>query len=257
MRAAIAAAPVGDDQFGEDPSVNALQEQAAALLGKDAALWLPTGTMANQVALRVLTRPGDDVVVSAESHLVWHETGAGAANAGVQFTAVGSGGTFTAAEFLAARKPPGHMTYPPTTLVAVENTHNRGGGVVMPQEDVEAICAAARANGVATLLAGARLWNAAIATGRTPADLAAPFDVAWVALSKGWVRRRIAHRGTAGADRACGAVSADARRGDAAGWTARRGRHLCVSASLRASGRRSRERAAHRGTTRRHVARQA
>lgn len=185
MRAAIAAAPVGDDQFGEDPSVNALQEQAAALLGKDAALWLPTGTMANQVALRVLTRPGDDVVVSAESHLVWHETGAGAANAGVQFTAVGSGGTFTAAEFLAARKPPGHMTYPPTTLVAVENTHNRGGGVVMPQEDVEAICAAARANGVATLLDGARLWNAAIATGRTPADLAAPFDVAWVALSKG------------------------------------------------------------------------
>jgi threonine aldolase len=132
MRAAIADAPVGDDQFGEDPSINALQEQGAALLGKEAALWLPTGTMANQVALRTLTRPGDDVVVSRESHLVWHETGGAAANAGVQLTEVGSAGRFTAAEFLAARKPHGHMLYPPTTLVAVENTHNRAGGVVVP-----------------------------------------------------------------------------------------------------------------------------
>src|SRR5216117_2703315 len=85
MRAAMAAAPVGDDQFGEDPTVNALQDRVAELLGKEAALWLPSGTMANQVALRALTRPGDDVIVSRESHAVWHETGAGAANAGVQF----------------------------------------------------------------------------------------------------------------------------------------------------------------------------
>ena len=90
MRAAIAEAPVGDDQYGEDPTTNALQARIATLLGKEAALWMPTGTMANQVALRVLTRPGDDVIVSRESHAVWHETGGSAANAGVQFTEIGA-----------------------------------------------------------------------------------------------------------------------------------------------------------------------
>src|SRR5574341_2330913 len=98
MRAAIAAAPVGDDQFGEDPTVNLLQERVASLLGKGAALWLPTGTMANQVALRLLTAPGDDVIVSRESHAVWHETGGSAANSGVQLTEIGECGIFTADE---------------------------------------------------------------------------------------------------------------------------------------------------------------
>jgi threonine aldolase len=185
MRAAIAAAPVGDDQFGEDPSVNALQDRAATLLGKEAALWLPTGTMANQVALRTLTRPGDDVVVSRESHMVWHETGGGAANAGLQFTEIGARGTFTAEEFLAARKPQGHMLYPPTTVVAVENTHNRAGGIVVPQAVAREICDAARTAGVTSVLDGARLWNASVASGLPVASLAAPFDVVWVALSKG------------------------------------------------------------------------
>ena len=151
MRAAMAAAPVGDDQYGEDPTVNALQERVAALLGKEAALCLPCGTMANQVALRVLTRPGDDVLVSRESHAVWHETGGSAANAGVQFTEIGARGVFTADEFLAAVKPRGHVIYPPTTLVEVENTHNRAGGVVFPQDEVERVCAAARERGMATL----------------------------------------------------------------------------------------------------------
>src|SRR5262244_2737886 len=104
MREAMATAPVGDDQYGEDPTSNALQERVAKLLGKEAALWLPSGTMANQVALRTLTRPGDDVIVSRESHAVWHETGAGAANAGVQFTEIGCGGRFTAREFVDAIK---------------------------------------------------------------------------------------------------------------------------------------------------------
>src|SRR3954468_20805978 len=112
MRAAMAAAPVGDDQFGEDPTTNDLQARIAALLGKEAALWLPSGTMANQVALQVLTRPGDDVIVSRESHAVWHEVGGGAANAGVQFTEIGTGGRFTAAEFAVAIKPRDHMLYP-------------------------------------------------------------------------------------------------------------------------------------------------
>jgi threonine aldolase len=185
MRAAMARAAVGDDQFGEDPATNALQDRVAALLGKEAALWLPSGTMANQVALRVLTRPGDDVIVSRESHAVWHETGGAAANAGVQFTEIGDGGTFTAADFAAACKPRGHMIFPPTTLVEIENTHNRTGGVVFPQDEAVRICAAARERGVATFLDGARLWNVAAATGRPLDELAAPFDLVAVALSKG------------------------------------------------------------------------
>jgi threonine aldolase len=185
MRAAIAAAPVGDDQFGEDPTINELQSRIAALLGKEAALWLPTGTLANQVALRTLTRPGDDVIVSRESHAVWHETGGGGANAGVQFTEIGTGGRFTAREFIAAAKPRDHMLYPPTTLVEVENTHNRAGGIIIDQGDVASICTAARERGIASFLDGARLWNAAVARGTTVADLAVPFDLVSVALSKG------------------------------------------------------------------------
>jgi len=185
MRAAIASAAVGDDQFGEDPTINRLQERVAALLGKEAALWLPTGTMANQVALRALTRPGDDVIVSQDCHAVWHETGASAANSGVQFTAVGAGGVFTLEQFLAAIKPRGHIVYPPTTLVEIENTHNRAGGVVFPQPEAKRICEAASARGIATYLDGARLWNAAVASGRAPSELAGPFDLVAVALSKG------------------------------------------------------------------------
>jgi threonine aldolase len=178
----MAAAEVGDDQYGEDPTVNRLQEHVAGLLGKDAALWLPSGTMANQIGLRLLTRPGDDVIVSRESHTVWHET---AANAGVQFTEIGARGLFTAEEVLAARKPRGHIVYPPTTLIVIENTHNRAGGVVFPLALVERIAAAAREHQLAMFLDGARLWNAAIVAGQTPAALAAPFDLVTVAFSKG------------------------------------------------------------------------
>jgi threonine aldolase len=185
MREAIAAAPVGDDQFGEDPTVNLLQERIAALLGKESALWLATGTMANQVALRVLTRPGDDVIVSQGSHAVWHETGGSAANAGVQFSAVGDKGLFTVEDFLAAVKPRGHIIYPPTTLVEIENTHNRAGGVIFPQDEVVRICAAAAERDIATYLDGARLWNVAAASRRSLIELAAPFDLVSVALSKG------------------------------------------------------------------------
>ena len=185
MRAAMAAAEVGDDQYGEDPSVNALQARVAGLLGKEAAIFLPSGTMANQAALRTLTRPGDEVVVSLESHAVWHEAGGSAANAGVQFREIGERGGFTAEQFVAAIKPRGHVIYPPTTLVQVENTHNRAGGTVVSRARCEAICAAAREHGIATFLDGARLWNAALAVGETPAALAAPFDLVAVALSMG------------------------------------------------------------------------
>jgi len=185
MRAAIAAAPVGDDQYGEDTLTTELQARCAALLGKEAALWLPSGTMANQVALRVLTRPGDEVITGREAHAGWHETGGAAANAGVQIVEVGQGGLYTAADFEAAIKPRGLPVFPPTTLVQVENTHNRGGGRVWAQDEVSRICASARARGIATFLDGARLWNAAVASGRPEAELAAGFDLVAVAFSKG------------------------------------------------------------------------
>jgi threonine aldolase len=185
MRAAMASAEVGDDQFGEDPTTNRLQERVADLLGKERALWLPTGTMANQVALRLLTRPGDDVVVSRESHAVWHETGASAANAGVQFTEIGGGGLYAEDELRVAIKPRGHLIYPPTTLVEIENSHNRAGGIVVPTDLATRLCAVARDAGLASFLDGARLWNSAVAEGLTVADLAAPFDLVSVALSKG------------------------------------------------------------------------
>jgi threonine aldolase len=123
--------------------------------------------------------------VSRESHAVSHETGAAAANAGVQFTAVGEKGVFTVAQFLAAVKPRGHIVYPPTTMVEIENTHNRAGGVVFPQGEVCRICEAASASGIASYLDGARLWNAAVASGCPAASCAAPFDLVSVALSKG------------------------------------------------------------------------
>lgn len=185
MRRVLADAEVGDDQYGEDPSTNRLQDHVADLLGKEAALWLPSGTMANQVALKVLTRPGDEVIVGQEVHAVWHEKGASAANAGVQFREVGQGGLFTAEDVEVAIKPRGHVIYPPTTLVEVENTHNRGGGRVFPQQTLRDICASARRHGLATYLDGARLWNAAVASRATPAELAEPFDMVMVALSKG------------------------------------------------------------------------
>src|SRR5215813_2944627 len=185
MRKAMAEAPVGDDQYGEDPTVRRLQERVAELLGKEAALFLPSGTMANQTGLKLLTRHGDDVIVGDEAHIVWHEAGASAANSGVQFTVIGKGGLFTEAEFRAAVKPQGHIVFPPTSLVALENTHNRGGGVIFPQSDAVAICAAARELGIATYLDGARLFNTAAATNTSLAALAEPFDIVSVALSKG------------------------------------------------------------------------
>jgi threonine aldolase len=181
MRAAMAAAPVGDDQYGEDPLTNELQARVAALLGKEQGLWLPSGTMANQVALRVLTRPGDEVVVSREAHAGWHETGGSAANAGVQLVEVGARGVFDVAALEAAIKPRGLPVYPPTTLVEVENTHNR----IFAQDEVVRICALARSRGIASFLDGARLWNASVASGIAEAELAAPFDLVAVSFSKG------------------------------------------------------------------------
>ncbi|HEX7197249.1 MAG TPA: GntG family PLP-dependent aldolase [Candidatus Limnocylindria bacterium] len=185
MRRAMAEAEVGDDQYGEDPSVNRLQDEVAALLGTEAALFLPTGTMANQVALRTLTRPGDDVLVPTDSHIVLHETGAGGANAGVQFSAIGTAGTYDADAVRAAIKPRGHIVYPPTSLLVAENTHNRAGGIVFPADALGDALAVARDHGLVTYLDGARILNAAVASGRSAADLASGFDLVGMSLSKG------------------------------------------------------------------------
>jgi len=185
MRDAVARAEVGDDQYGEDPTTNLLQERLAALLGKDAALWMPSGTMANQVAVMTLARAGDEVITAREAHAGWHEVGAAAANAGVQIVEVGTAGTFTREQFEAAIKPAGLPVFPATTVVEIENTHNRAGGIVFPQDEVVRICAFARERSIASFLDGARLWNAAMASGRSETELAAPFDMVSVSFSKG------------------------------------------------------------------------
>jgi len=185
MRRAMAGAEVGDDQYGEDPSVNLLQEEVATLFGVEAALFLPTGTMANQVALRTLTRPGDDVLVPSESHMVLHETGGGAANAGVQFSVIGTSGIYGADDVRASVKPAGHIVYPPTTLLVTENSHNRAGGVIFPADALRSALSVARDHGLATYLDGARILNTSVASGHSATELAAGFDLVGMSLSKG------------------------------------------------------------------------
>src|SRR5262245_55202384 len=172
MREAMARAEVGDDVYGEDPTVNRLQERAVALLGKEAALFVPSGTMANQLSLIVHCRRGDEVIVGEGAHNMVFESGAGAALAGVQFATAGRGGLYTAAEMEALVRPSAYH-FPPTRLVCVENTHNRAGGAIWPEAQVAEVVAAARGRGLALHLDGARLFNAAVATGRTTVELAA------------------------------------------------------------------------------------
>jgi threonine aldolase len=184
MRRAMAEAEVGDDVYGEDPTAVRLQERAAELLGKAAALFVPTGTMANQLALLCHCERGNDVLVGEGSHCMLYESGAGAAWAQVNFSVVGRGGLFTAEEMLAAVKPLEYH-FPQTRLCALENTHNRSGGRVFAQSDVVAIAQAARAQGIAVHLDGARIWNAAVASGLPPSELAAPVDSVSACFSKG------------------------------------------------------------------------
>jgi threonine aldolase len=184
MRAAMAAAEVGDDVYGEDPTVRKLEERVAALLGKERALFVPSGTMGNQIGLLVHTRPGDEVIIGEGSHCAWYESGAGAAWAGVQFAVAGQGGLFSAEELIEAIKPPQYH-FPRSRLVVVENTHNRAGGRVFPQAEVVRIAEAARKHELAVHLDGARIWNASLASGLSLEKLAAPFDTLNVCFSKG------------------------------------------------------------------------
>lgn len=184
MREAMARAEVGDDVYGEDPTVRALEDRVAELVGKEEALFVPSGTMANQIAILVHTRHGDEVVVGENAHSYAFESGAGAAIAGVQFAIVGTGGLFRAEDVEAALRA-SEVWLPRSRLVMIENTHNRAGGRVFPQGDVERIASVVRTRGLRLHLDGARLWNAAVASGRREADLAGPFDTVSVCFSKG------------------------------------------------------------------------
>lgn len=185
MRAAMHAAPVGDDVFHEDPSVNQLEERLAALLGKEAAVFVPSGTMSNQIAVKVHTQPGDELLCEATCHIYNYEAGGPAALSGVTCrTFPGDYGLLDVSQLEGAARPDDEH-FVRTRLVCLENTHNRGGGRIFPMEKIQAIVAWAQANELRLHLDGARLWNAAVATGIAPAKWAALFDSVSVCFSKG------------------------------------------------------------------------
>lgn len=186
MRAAMAAAEVGDDVFGEDPTLRALEERVADLLGHEAALFTPSGSMANQLGVRLHVRPGEELVSDALAHVVRAELGAAAVLSGITSrTWDADRGRFTAAD-AAARMVTGVGPYQVcTALVVVENTHNFGGGTVQSLDEIRTARRLTRERGVAMHLDGARLWNAHIATGTPLADFGREFDTVSVCLSKG------------------------------------------------------------------------
>jgi threonine aldolase len=185
MRRAIAEAEVGDDVLGDDPTVIALQERVAQLFGKEAACFVPSGTMANQTAIRAHTEPGDEVICHEDSHIIHYETGAPAALSGVMIRPLrGALGLFDADDVRAAVRPAQHH-FARSRLLIVENTHNRGGGAVWPLERIQRVTGAAREAGLRCHLDGARIWNACAASGLEPADYARHFDTISCCFSKG------------------------------------------------------------------------
>ncbi|HET6429027.1 MAG TPA: GntG family PLP-dependent aldolase [Phycisphaerae bacterium] len=185
MRAAMAAAAVGDDVLGDDPTVIALETRVAEVLGKEAAVYMPSGTMTNEVAVRTHTEPGDEIVLEAHAHIYYYEAGAPAALSGVSCRLIeGRRGVFGGDDVRAALRPD-NLHYPRTRLVCVENTSNSGGGKVWPMAALAEVEAAAREAGLKTHLDGARIWNAAAAAGVDVRQIAAHFDSVSVCFSKG------------------------------------------------------------------------
>jgi threonine aldolase len=186
MRQAIMDAEVGDDVFGDDPTVQALERRVAERAGKEAALFVPSGTMGNQLAIRCHTEPGDEVLLEPESHIFLYEQGGLGANSGCLAHLVpGERGAITPAQLVAAVRDPADDHVARVRLVCLENTHNRLGGVIVPLERLQAVAAAARAHGVAVHLDGARLWNASVASGVPLRDWAATADSVMMCFSKG------------------------------------------------------------------------
>ena len=185
MREAMARAPVGDEQKGEDPTVNALCARVAALLGKPAALFLPSGTMCNEIAIAVHCRPGDEVICDRTAHIVAFEGGGPAALSGVMVQGLaGERGVFGPDALRAALRPASRYA-PRSRLLSLEQTANLGGGRVWPMATLVAVCDAARTAGLATHLDGARLMNAVVASGIPASHWAAPFDSVWIDFTKG------------------------------------------------------------------------
>ncbi|HKE62486.1 MAG TPA: GntG family PLP-dependent aldolase, partial [Nitrospira sp.] len=185
MREAMAKAEVGDDVYGEDPTVNRLQDMAAGLLGKKAALFVPSGTMANQLAIRIQTQPGQEVIAESKAHIVRYEQGAAGALAGVQLHwVVGDRGIMGPEQIEAAIRPKDPYSIQ-TALICLENTHNSGGGTIYPLATIERIRTLASAQHIPMHLDGARLFNAVAATTLPPAAYAQHFETVSVCLSKG------------------------------------------------------------------------
>jgi threonine aldolase len=186
MRRAIASAEVADEQRGLDPTVNALQERVAELLGHEAALFLPSGTMCNQIAIRLHTRPGDEVILERFAHPIIAEAGGPAAHSGVMMQPIdGAGGMFTAAQLEAALRARGDRYSPRSRLVCVEQTTNYGGGRVWPLAQVREVLDAASRHGLRSHLDGARLMNAVVASGVSASEYASGFTSAWIDFTKG------------------------------------------------------------------------
>ncbi len=185
MRRVMAEAPVGDDVFGDDPTVNQLQEKVAELTGKEAALFVPSGTMGNQISINAHTAPGQEVIVEADAHIFYYECGAPAMLSGVQLRPLsGKLGVLTAEQIEAAIRPR-DVHQPPTALICLENTHNRAGGTIYPLEEIQKIAALARERGIRMHLDGARLWNASVATGISLKEYCQYFDSVSLCFSKG------------------------------------------------------------------------
>lgn len=185
MRKAIARAEVGDDVFGEDPTMNRLLEQVSARLGKEAAIFVPSGTMGNQICVNVHTRPGDEALAHVQGHVLDLEGGAAAALAGVHVTGLpGANGVIDSEVIRHAIRPPNEHS-PRTRLLCLENTHNVAGGTIWPLEALEKASAVAHQAGLVVHLDGARIWNASVATGVDPAQYAQHADTVMVCFSKG------------------------------------------------------------------------
>lgn len=185
MLDAMTTAPLGDDVLGDDPTVLQLQEHVAKLLGKEAACFVPTGTMANQTAIRAHTQPGDEIITHEDSHIIHYETGAPAALSGVMIRVLrGERGQFDPQDVRDAMRS-GDTHFPSSRLLVVENTHNRGGGSVWALDRLQAVCRTGRELGLRVHLDGARLWNACAASGSSPEDYASLCDSVSVCFSKG------------------------------------------------------------------------
>ncbi len=186
MRAVMAAAPVGDDVYGEDPTINSLEERVSAIFGKEAGLFSPSGSLANQLAIRMLVNPGEELITETNSHIVRAELGAGAVFSGITTrTWLSPRGALKAEDPLAIAKPDSGPYLVSTTAIAVENTHNFGGGTVQSIDEIAKLYAGASKLGIALHLDGARIWNAHIASGVDFKEYGKYFETISVCLSKG------------------------------------------------------------------------